>query len=276
MTTYTLETLKNFNYNSSYDSEHRITATDLEKANKWVKLIENTRNDDAPQVGDIVEFTSKYGDWYENAHIDDIDENELEIMERPSVLWVSVSEDGIFYTPGTSGSGSNYIPSKLKLIGKRKKVFKDWGHCGPTGNGAFFFEAVVNVWEYQEKELEFTTKTHNKFYLDVAEEASEYGYKYFITDSNSYRTAFKTLEEYQDWLKTFKGVERESTGFYTKLIWTFKQDLKRVPLEEYLTIEGIVGAHKGYGSVEECKRVIKDTTIITYVPIHNSNNKGIA
>ncbi|MEM4992215.1 DUF4121 family protein [Priestia sp. SB1] len=272
MTAYTLETLKNFNYNSSYDREHRLTVSDLEKANNWVEFIEDTRSDDTPQVGDIVEFTNKYGDWYEDTHIDGIEENELEIMERPSVLWVSKSKDGTLCTPGTSGSGSNYIPSELKLIGKRKKVFKDWGHCGPTGNGAFFFEAVVNVWEYQEKDLEFTTKTHNKFYLDVAEETSEYGYKYFITNSDSYRTAFKTLEEYQDWLKTFKGVERESTGFYTKLIWTFKQDLKRVPLEEYLTVGGVVSTHKGYGVVKECKRVTNGTTITTYLPIQNSTN----
>ena len=43
------------------------------------------------------------------------------------------------------------IPEELqglvKYIGKDKKTFCAWGHCGACGDGAFQFQAIVNVWE---------------------------------------------------------------------------------------------------------------------------------
>ena len=39
--------------------------------------------------GDIVEYTTRYGDWYPNSHIDEVNENGISICEVASIPYVS-------------------------------------------------------------------------------------------------------------------------------------------------------------------------------------------
>ncbi|MFP7486374.1 DUF4121 family protein [Priestia filamentosa] len=266
MTVYTGQTLKEMNL--SYDFEHGLTTTDVEKVNGWVKLIEEGRKSEKPQVGDIVEFTDKYGDYYKNAHIEGVYEDVVNICNRPSIPFVSKSREGLLSTSTGGGSWGN-IPSNLKFIGKRKKVFTTWGHWGPIGNGAVNFLAEVNVWEYQEKDLQYTTKTHDRFDVKVNEDVKSHEYKYVVYKNNSNYTAMKTDEEYKAWLDTFEGVEFDGGWFYSKTVWTLKQESLCVPLSEYLTVDGVIDTTLCNGTIQECKRIINGTVITTYLPYQN-------
>jgi len=67
---YTSESL--IKINAAFQETHRIQQTDVDIANDIIKIIEKSRTDDKIQVGDIVEFTTSHGDYYKNAHIENI------------------------------------------------------------------------------------------------------------------------------------------------------------------------------------------------------------
>ncbi|MFP7486375.1 DUF4121 family protein [Priestia filamentosa] len=231
MTVYTEQTLKEIN--SSYDLKNKLTTTDIKKVNDWVKFIEEGRKDKKPQVGDIVEFTNKYGDYYADAHIDEVDKEEVNICTRSPLAFalVTKSEEGSLatYVGGPSQTGWWSIPKNLKLIGKRKKLFATLIDCELAGEEMINFLAEVNVWEYQEEDLQYTTKTHDRFKVRINEGTKNNGYKYIVYKDNLKHTAMKTDEEYKAWLDASRSVEFNIRGFYSKIVWTLKQEGCCVP-----------------------------------------------
>lgn len=65
---YSIETLRERNV--SYDHEHELTQEDVDMANNYVKLIERTRSEITPQIGDRLVYVTEHGDYYGNALID--------------------------------------------------------------------------------------------------------------------------------------------------------------------------------------------------------------
>jgi hypothetical protein len=264
---YTLDTLRKIN--KSYDADHRVTQGDVELVNRAIQIIESSRNDLTPKVGDAVEYTDQYGNYSLNAHIENVEGDQLNICERAYLPFVQLLHSGGFYTSASGGPWA-HIPNQLKKVGNRQKAFVIWGHSGACGNGAVQFYATVNLWEYVDGVHEFTTKTHDKFYLHIHDAPVGIGYRYLITNGGTSHTAFKTVEEYQAWLKTFHGVEVENDNTHNgKIIWTFKQRSRCVPLEEYLSItDAVVDTELENACVQECKRIYDydGTTVTTYLP----------
>ena len=62
---YTVETLKPLN--TLYDHEHWLTQQDVDMANSYVELIERTRSEKTPQIGDRLIYVDRYGKHYGNA-----------------------------------------------------------------------------------------------------------------------------------------------------------------------------------------------------------------
>lgn len=60
-----METLKPLNI--LYDHKHRLTQQDVDMANGYVELIERTRSEKIPQVGDRLIYVDRYGEYYGNA-----------------------------------------------------------------------------------------------------------------------------------------------------------------------------------------------------------------
>ena len=65
---YTVETLKPLN--TLYDHEHWLTQQDVDMANSYVELIERTRSEKTPQIGDRLIYVDRYGKHYGNALIE--------------------------------------------------------------------------------------------------------------------------------------------------------------------------------------------------------------
>jgi hypothetical protein len=277
---YTIETLKEIKL--SHDMQYRISESDVEKVNKFIELIENSRDSTTPMIGDTVEFTDKHGEYYNHAHIEKIENDmtgnaeEIYICESPYIPFIDLYNDNIYTS--TSGGAWQYIPKNLKLIGQRTKLFNVWGWCGACGNGAIQFEALVNVWEYKELNNIFpehlSTKTHDKFYVYIKKDDDfTSNYKYRIeTKGMTNHTAFKTDKEYKAWLKTFNGLEFKGHWENQLVVWTDKQIEKCIPLEEYLKIENcVIDSTLCNAEIQECKRIYTDNTVTTYLPYQNNS-----
>ena len=224
---YTIETLTKIN--SVYHANHRVQPSDVEKANMYVKIIERSRTDNNIQAGDIVEFIDKHGNYYRNGHIESFGyncDNEWHICEQPQIPFVNLTDNDNNITCSTSGGAWTNIPSKLTLIGKRKKLFKVWGHCGACANGGLAIEAIVNVWEYKEPHAmygDYTTKDYDKHYISYC--VDEYGRP---KDGSQYRyfgnaIAFVTKKDYEVWRDTFRGVEFAGNWPNQTVVFTYKR-----------------------------------------------------
>ncbi len=258
---YTLAELRDMN--QVYDQVHRLNEQDVEIVNRFVEIIEGSRNNVSPRVGDIVEYTNKYGMYYGKAHIETVGDEGLYICEqgRPFIV---MGTDSLHTS--TSGGTWSYIPRDIPYVRSSEKAFITWGHAGACGDGGVTFQAMVSVFEYTEGVHEFTTKDYDMFFVSVSNEPDLFGYKYTVgCPGNTGCVAFRTDKEYQAWLKTFRGVEVDSSG--SKVVWTHKQVFACVPLEVYQKLDSlVVDSELCNGTIQECKREYDGTTVRTFMP----------
>ena len=164
---YTIESLAKLN--PLYHSEHRIDQDDADRANKLIGLITKARTDGKMCAGDIVEITTRYGDYYRNGHIGlyDAETDKWSAYQQPHTPFVFVSDNGnLSFSAG--GGGGTGVPNNLVYLGKRKKLFKVMKHCIPHAHASFMFEAEVNVWEFKEADPyhgTYTTKDWRRYYI---------------------------------------------------------------------------------------------------------------
>ena len=158
---YGIETLKRLNV--SYDHQHSLAQEDVDMVNSYVELIERTRSEIKPQIGDRLVYVNEHGDYYGNALIDDkyVKDGCLSVCEQPYVPFVW-EENGNIRLSVSGGSFHSVNPKELKFLKWTEGAFKDWGHCGACANGAVAFMARVPLWFYAEpnpKYGNFTTET---------------------------------------------------------------------------------------------------------------------
>lgn len=230
---YSIETLKPLNV--SYDHEHWLTQADVDMANNRVELIERTRSETTPQIGDRLIYVDKYGKYYGNALIDSKDKKDglLSICEEPYVPFVWEQDDSIRLD--VSGGSFHFVdPKRMKFVKWAEGAFKDWGHCGMCGNGTVCFTARVPVWSYSEPEPiygDFTTETYRRFYLNKRNEAEE-GNLYY-GDS----IAFRDKAEFQQFLDDYEGTVFKGNWPTQIVLWCFRREYIFLPLPEWEKIE---------------------------------------
>ena len=115
--------------------------------NSYVELIERTRSEIKPQIGDRLVYVNEHGDYYGNALIDDkyVKDGCLSVCEQPYVPFVW-EENGNIRLSVSGGSFHSVNPKELKFLKWTEGAFKDWGHCGACANGAVAFMARVPLW----------------------------------------------------------------------------------------------------------------------------------
>lgn len=260
---YTLESLNNMNYR--YNADHRLSQSDVDKANRFVALIENSRRTDKPMPGDILELTDEYGHYYANAHIEcdsNYEENCLNVCEHAYIPFVSENEPEHSVSMSTSGGSWPQIPNSVKLIGQREKTFCVWGRWGPCANGAINFNATVNVWEYiapNPKHGAYTTKDFDKAYVSLRNEPDkDSGYLIFLSHGGTSCGAFKTNFEYEVWKKTFKAVEFQGCSENQRVVFYYRHRQKPISKEEWQIMDAPVDTRLWNGSIVMCKFAYDD------------------
>ena len=253
---YNIETLSKIN-NRFIGTHYKLYQSDVEIANELITMIENTRSVQTPKPGDIVRYTDEQGSYYQYAHIEDIKENTANICENGNT-YIGKSNNNLGFYLSTSGGAWHDIDiNKMVYLGTENKPFWTFGHCGACADGGISFYANVNVWEYNINKMNFSTKTHNKYYISYSDKEIGIGY-HFTTDGKAWRTE----KELQAWIRTFRGVIYKN--WHNQIIvFTYKEAQKHVSPEEYNNINGIEDVMT-YNGKRRCKRVYDDENYIVY------------
>lgn len=208
--------------NKSFHMNYGIKEIDVENVNKVISIILKNRNSKTPNIGDIVEFTDKHGNYRRNSHVEVVKDN-LYICEVPYVPFVYINETEQTYSTSTSGGAWTHIPKDITYIGECDKVFNTWGNKGPCVNGSIQFTIPVSIFEYSECNLGYSTKTHIKLNVKIDEEREFSNYKYILKMNGYSYMSFKNDKEYEDWLSEVNPVilKDSFTGDYT--LWLKQQ-----------------------------------------------------
>ncbi|HJB28111.1 MAG TPA: DUF4121 family protein [Candidatus Blautia faecavium] len=253
---YTIETLSKINARFT-NAHYKLTEPDVEMANQYVELIENSRRKEKPMPGDIVRYTSKDGEYSSHAFIEKIDENQAYIAEHSSVyIWEGEESDIRF---SISGGPFYSIPlDKITYSGEQEeKRFWHFGHCGACADGGIDFYANVNVWECDLNEKDFSTRTHDKYWITYDPKPEKRGSRYhFFTLGKAWENDIDFLA----WLRTFRGV------IDNNMVWTYKNIKHHVTPEEFDALNAIEDTFRRNGSIWRCKRIYDDAnyTVHTY------------
>lgn len=235
---YTVESLKKIN--SRFCSSHYyLMESDVCMANRYVKLIENSRSETEPCIGDIVQYTNEYGDYYVDAHIEKVyEDGNINICEQPYVPFIKANTDNSGILCNTSsGAWCNIPKAKLRYIGKKKKRFCDWGNCGPCADGTIEFEAEVSVWKYTSGENRFISKVNNKPYTTKEFNRMKINYCPNRRKESPYiyfgdAMAWKTDLELQAWLRTYRA-EVFDWGGNGMFVWYWKEERHSIAPTEF-------------------------------------------
>lgn len=252
---YTMEELAKIN-RVFCGSHGPLIGSDLDMANSYVRLIESTRSK-KPKSGDIIRYTDKYGIYYPNAHIEKVEDDIVNICAEPYVPFIHEEDDGISCST-SGGVWSNLPVENLKYRGTGPKVFQDWGHCGVCANGTIQFEAKVSIWELDEHETPYTTKTHN--HIIIWKNRNEDKAYLYVSGMRGWKNEL----ELQAWLLTVHGEVFKKCDDMIE-VWYWKQKEVSVSPKEYeaLNMEEDTLWCNG---LRKCKRLYdeKNTTVITY------------
>ena len=259
---YTLDTLKKINVR--FNTSHFMTEADVEMANKYVDLIENTRSTTEPKIGDIVQYTNEYGDYYETAHIQKVcKDGTINICEQPYVPFIINKDSNGIYCSTSGGAWCDLPTGKLVYIGKREKTFCDWGNCGCCADGAIEFNAKVSVWEYVDENnrfiskngYKFTTKDFNRYYISFNLNKKDTNYIYFTEGR-----AWENKLDYQAWLRTFRAEVFKSYWKNQFIVWTWKNIGHHVSPTEFDNLNLPEDTFRMNGDVLRCKRKYNENT----------------
>ena len=250
---YSIETLRELNV--SYDREHWLTQDDVDMANNYVQLIERTRSEITPQVGDRVVYVTEHGDYYGHALIDHMhrDEERLSVCERPYVPFVW-KEDGSIRLSVSGGAFHRVNPKDMKFLKWTEGAFKDWGSCGACANGSVTFLARVPLWFYAEPNPRYgnyTTETYRKFYLNKRMDTEE-GNLY-----QSFDIAFRDETDFRQFLEDYEGTVFKGNWANQIVVWCFRHENRFITQDEWNKIDE-PAVERRFNFYPEQVKIVKD------------------
>ena len=230
------------------------------KVNKIIDAIENSRSTERIQVGDVVQYTNEYGEYFPHAMITNIYDN-TEICENGN-MYTNIHE-GEFCHSTSGGSFSHHEMKGFTYIGKTTRTFWTFGHNGACANGGVYFTTTVNLWECNDNKEMFSTKTHDKYYLSYRKSDSDY--QYFASKSGGMSdNAWRTAKEMQAWLRTKRAIVTGENTWGGAIIWTYKEVKHHCSNTEYDALNVTEDIFLMNGSKRRCKRVYDDENCIIH------------
>ena len=260
MDRYTIETLSCIN-DDYIIANHEIRQRDVDMVNAYIELIESSRSVSEPRPGDIIRYTDPYGTYYPHTHIEYIADGKANTCENAYVHICRNDENMLgFRLVSSGGSWANLPVSKMKYAGQEEKRFWDFGSGIYRTRGIDFY-ATVNVWMCDLNEDLFSTMTHNKYYLYFLKQGRN-GDHFFLSSRESGDRAWKTEEELQAWIRTYRGTVscfREKQA----VVWTYRERYHFVSPEQYDNLEAQEDVMLMNG-LRYCKRIYDDKNYILH------------
>lgn len=260
MKKYTIESLKK--ENPLFDREYGTTESDVNKVNKIIEFIENSRTKEQIQVGDVVQYTNEYGEYYPHAIITNLDNDDAEICENGS-MHTNIYK-GEFCHSTSGGSFSHYNIKKFTYIGTTTRTFWTFGHESACANGGVYFTATVNLWECNDNKEMFSTKTHDKYYLSYRKAENNGDYQYFASKTGMSSYAWRTKEDMQAWLRTKRAVVTGKNTWGGAVIWTYKEVEHHLSDIEFDALNAHEDIFLMNGSKRRCKRIYDDDKCVLH------------
>lgn len=229
---YSMEGLQDFC--NLHNPGYRITERDVEKVNRLITWIRKDRTEAGeihPATGDIVEYTTRSGEYYGRSHIEYIGDDSITVCLHPDIPFCHEDTDGIRYT--THGKSYSTLDRKsLEPAGTVPKEFKTWGHAGRNPRGTVHFQASVRMWRYIEPQPYFegyTTQHWTSYLLEEYPDPERKGECTYESD----RFTLYSKEELETLARTLHGKLFE--GFYRGLLilWGYRMEWQELPAWEW-------------------------------------------
>ena len=231
----------------------------MELVNGLIERMEARNAKKQIHEGDAVQFTNEYGVYYPAATVVDMI-GEKQICEHASG-YLTHGEAGKIFFNFSGGAFNSCDIRKFEYVGTTEKTFWTFGHCGACAHGGIYFHVDVNLWKYDVHETEFTTETHDKYYLSYRKSENKYDYQYFASQSGANHAAWETEEEFQSWLRTHRAVISKE---YTTVAWTYKEVEHHCSPAEYDALNAPEDIFLMNGSKRRCKRIYDDDNYIMH------------
>lgn len=258
MKNYTFETLKK--ENELFDIYYGINNSDVERVNHLINMIEKSRSVESIQAYDVVEYTNEYGEYFPKATVTMKNGKDIELCENAGIhLGIY---DNKLCGSASGGAFSHHKESEFTYKGTTTKTFWTWGSAGARANGGIYFTATVNLWECNDNKEMFSTKTHDKYYL--SHRKSDNDYQYFASHNALSSCAWKTEEDMQAWLRTYRAVTDGEHTWGGAVIWTYKEIEHHCSNTEYDALEAQEDVFLMNGSKRRCKRIYDDKNYILH------------
>lgn len=214
----TLKKLQKINP-SITDYNEPVNERDVEIANNAVRKM--YRKPMQVAAGDVVEFTSSYGEFSPRAIIERVDGEAVSICQNGSA-WCSNSKK---YVSVSGGSFYEIPMTDLVYIGRTKRNFSVWGHHGACARGALEIPMTVNLWR-NKSDLKYTTEHYNQHYIYEYSEEFQKQYHCNYSYGEHGKNAWTSNEELSAWCvlnRAFIDKHRQSGDGYNNIVWTYKR-----------------------------------------------------
>ena len=229
---YNMEKLQSFC--SLHNPGYRITERDVEKVNRLITWIKEDRKETGevyPAIGDIVEYTTRSGEYHGRSHIEYSGDDSITVCLHPGIPCCYEDTGRIRYT--THGKSYSTLDRKnLEPAGSAPKEFKTWGHAGRNPRGTVYFQTSVRMWRYIEPQPYFEGYTTQHWTSYLLEEYPDPERKGECTYESDHFTLY-SKEELETLVKILRG--KLFKGFYHDLLilWGYRMEWKELPPWEW-------------------------------------------
>lgn len=257
---YTRKRLAKINAVYLTDYSHEIRKSDIQFANKCVRMMYNSCDSAAPKVGDIIQYTTQDGAYYPNAHIDRIENGMVSVCLQPFVPFVSIRDGKIDMDSVSGGPWVQIAEKSLKKSGTKNKWFRFFGSSGVCAHGSIDFEGYATCWEYKEENPffgEYSTKLYDRTIFRKGADG-----KWYVSDSTIFGLPHK--EDFEQWKRELKAVQ---FGDFDKddmvTIFTYKEWNYLVPFKKWKGLSYPQSKRRINGSSCVCVKLSVDDTAKT-------------
>ncbi|WP_347074514.1 DUF4121 family protein [Bacteroides stercoris] len=224
---YNISDLEDINRNYAYP----ITPREVRKVNSLIGLIRKAREQDGPTEGDSVEFISRTGDYFGEAHIEKIIGKHSHICLSPEMPFCFMDRKKAAFE--TEGSPWTQISTSLLVpAGSTMKELYTWGYGRRHHKGYIHFRTSVRKWKFREADPlydGYTTRDWHKYHIMKhrdPERRNEYTYR--SDDFTLYsRNGLDNLVEILHG-KLYKGIFPNSL-----VLWGYRMELKEISRKEW-------------------------------------------